>query len=60
MFYLRNKTETFTKIYKTNEHPQIATTLGNIADQRSRLGYFQRSYEEFEKVLGKQNYKFEK
>ncbi len=42
-----------TKIYKTTEHPEVATTLANIAQQRSKLGDYQTAMEEFQKVLGK-------
>ncbi len=42
-----------TKIYKTTEHPQVASTLFNIAQERSNLGDFQTAIEEFQKVLGK-------
>ena len=45
--------EIFTKIYKTTEHPEVATTLANIAQQRSNLGDYQTAIEEFQKVLGK-------
>jgi hypothetical protein len=31
------------KIYKTNEHPDLATTLDKIAKQRSNLGDYQKS-----------------
>jgi hypothetical protein len=48
-----NRIEIRTKIYKTKEHPQVATTLANIAEQRSNLGDYQGALEDFEKVLGK-------
>jgi tetratricopeptide (TPR) repeat protein len=49
-----HQVDIFTKIYKTNEHPQVASTLYNIAQQRSNIGDYQRAIEEFEKVLGNQ------
>jgi tetratricopeptide (TPR) repeat protein len=48
-----HKIEILTKIYKTDEHPQVATTLANIAQQRRNLGDYERAIEVFEKVLGK-------
>ncbi len=50
-FYCQIEIET--KIYKTTEHPDVATTLGNIAQQKSNLGDYQTAIEEFQKVLGK-------
>ena len=47
-----NQIEILTKIYKTNEHQEVATTLENIARQRSDLGEYQKAIEEFENVLG--------
>jgi hypothetical protein len=43
----------FTKIYETNEHPAVATTLANITQERSNLGDYKRAFEDFRKVLGK-------
>lgn len=42
-----------TKIYKTTEHPQVATTLGQIATLWSKLGEYQKALTQFERVLGK-------
>ena len=41
------------KIYKTRDHPQVATTLAQIAEQWSSLGEYQKALQQFEKVLGK-------
>ena len=48
-----HRIEIETKIYKTNEHPEVAKILSSIAQNRSNLGEYQRAIEEFEKVLGK-------
>ena len=42
-----------TKIYKTTEHPHVATTLALIAEQWSNMGEYQKALEQFKKVLGK-------
>lgn len=49
------KKEIRTKIYNTSEHPQIATTLAQIAEQWSNLGEYQKALKQFERVLGKNN-----
>ena len=41
------------KIYKTTDHPEVATTLANIAEQWSIMGEYQKALQQFEKVLGK-------
>ena len=41
------------KIYKTTDHPEVATTLGQIAQEWSRMGEYQKALQQFEKVLGK-------
>ena len=34
-------------------HPEVATTLANIAEQFRNMGQYQRALEQFERVLGK-------
>ncbi len=41
------------KIYKTVEHPSVATTLSIIAQQWSNMGDYQKALTQFEQVLGK-------
>ena len=41
------------KIYKTRDHPKVATTLAKIAEQWSSMGEYQKALQQFEKVLGK-------
>ena len=40
------------KIYKTDEHPHVATTLSQIAQQWSKKGEYKRALKQFEKIYG--------
>jgi hypothetical protein len=42
-----------TKIHKTIEHPEVATTLDHIAGLWSKLGQYQKALNQFERVQGK-------
>ena len=44
-----------TKIYKNTDHPDVAITLANIAQQWNLMGDYQKALQQFEKVLGKNN-----
>ena len=52
-FFLNLEIEIRTKFYKTTDHPDVATTLGNIAAQWSNMGLYEKALQQFEKVLGK-------
>jgi len=43
------------KIYKTDEHPEVATTLAQIAQQFENLGDYKKALGQFERVLGNIN-----
>ncbi len=43
------------KIYKTEEHPEVATTLALIAEQWRDMGDYQKALEQFERVLRKKS-----
>ena len=41
------------KLFKTEEHARIATTLGNMASIYNTLGQMDKALEMFQKVLSK-------
>jgi hypothetical protein len=44
-----------TEIYKTTDHPEVATTLSKIAQEWSNMGDYQNALTQYERVLGKKN-----
>ena len=40
------------KIFRTEEHPNVATTMHSIAQQLSNLGDYQKAHDHFVSVLG--------
>ncbi len=41
------------KIFKTPDHPEVATTLEQIAEQFWNMGRLKKALRNFKKVLGK-------
>ena len=40
------------RIFRTEEHPEVIHSLGQIANQYANMGKYQQALEEFQKVLG--------
>ena len=55
VFYLLNSylKDLRRRIFKTDEHPNVAASLSCIADQYSNLGDYRNALEQYEKVLGR-------
>jgi hypothetical protein len=45
------------KIFKTEEHPDVAYSLSCIADEYSNLGEYRKAFEQYERVLGEKLFK---